>query len=238
MKDPEQLKKIFEEASQAVVYAHEAVEKKNSLIAPPSELIEVIKQYFQIQRKLAEEPHGALLNRDEISELGEQTINCLADLASWAEELGLHHESLMLEEITLNVTHWVIRNRGEVRSIDAIVNLLADKANRTSDKGLLTSIYHVIADVIDHTAAEIKNDADKSDLNRPWRMLNFNYAIVATRVMNRDMMVKAFDALGRHLPEDCPGFFEEGLKQSDKPDYGPEIREIMTEYFKKWTTLH
>lgn len=238
MKDPQQLKKIFNEASQSVLQAHQSSPQQNGLIAEPRELVDVINQYFNIQDKLEEQPHGQLLNREEISQLGEQTINCLADLADWAILLELKQEALILEEIILNITHWIIRNRGEIRSIEAIVNLLADKANRTNDKSLLTSIFHVIADVIEHTAAEIKKDSDKADLHRPWRMLNFNYAIVATRIASREMMVKAFDSLGRNLPEECPGFFEEGLKQSVKPVYGPEVKEIMTEYFKKWTTLH
>lgn len=190
MKDPQQLKKIFSEASAAVLQAYQASENKSSLIAAPQELVDIANQYFSIQDKLAEQPNGLLLNREEISQLGEQTINCLADLADWAILLELKQEALILEEITLNVTHWIIRNRGEIRSIEAIVNLLADKANRTIDTSLLNSIFHVIADVIDHTATDIKQDTDKSDPNRPWRMLNFNYAIVATRIMSREMMVK------------------------------------------------
>jgi hypothetical protein len=69
-------------------------------------------------------------------------------------------------------------------------------------------------------------------------MLNFNFAIVATRTMNEELMRKAFDTLGRNLPEDCPQFFAEGLIQSEKTVYGPEIKTMMAEYFKKWATLH
>ena len=63
-------------------------------------------------------------------------------------------------------------------------------------------------------------------------------AIDATRTQNRGLMKKAFDTLGRNLPEDCPQFFANGLKQSERPEYGPEIREMMTEYFKKWAVRH
>jgi len=33
-------------------------------------------------------------------------------------------------------------------------------------------------------------------------------AIDATRTQNRGLMEKAFDTLGRNLPEDCPQFFD------------------------------
>jgi hypothetical protein len=239
MTNPDELKQIFTEASSAVLQAYRQGDKLVVLEATPDQLIDAINQFFIIQEKLGDKPNPNIsLNRDNISLIGEQTINCLADLAYWAEQLSLPDEAALLEEIALSVTHWVIRQRGEIRSLEAIVNLLADKVNQTSDKKMLTALFHVIKDVIQHTAEDLKSDPEKSDPNRPWRMLNFNYAIVATRTMNRDLMVLAFDSLGQNLPEDCPGFFEEGLRQSEKPVYGPEIKTIMAEYFKKWTVLH
>lgn len=160
------------------------------------------------------------------------------ELGNWAARLALPQEKAMLEEIALSAAHWVIRHQGEIRSLEVIVNMLAAKANRSSDKAALTSLFHVMNDVIEHTSPELKSDVEKSDPARPWRMLNFNFAIVATRTMNKELMIRAFDTLGRNLPEDCPQFFEEGLKQSEKSEYGPEIKTMMTEYFKKWATLH
>ena len=73
-----------------------------------------------------------------------------------------------------------------------------------------------------------------------WRILNFNCAIVATRTQDAPLMHEAFDTLGRNLPEDedAPAFFEEGLKQSDKPVYGPLVKSLMQEYFARWTVRH
>ena len=51
-------------------------------------------------------------------------------------------------------------------------------------------------------------------------------------------MEKAFDTLGRNLPEDCPAFFEQGLQQAQKEVYGTEVRELMQDYFKRWATRH
>jgi hypothetical protein len=239
MPSAEDLKKIYTEASAAIQLAYD-----NSGIQPgatnaPSQLIEKLNQFFIIYEKLGNSQNeNNLLGKDNISEIGEQAINCLIDLANWAQQLGLPQEKAILEEIALAATHWIVRHQGEIRSLEPIVNLLAAKANQTSDKEILISLFYVIGEVLDRAAAEFKSDLDKSEPSRPWRMLNFNYAIVATRTMNRDVMEKAFDTLGRNLPEDCPEFFEEGLKQSQKPVYGPEIKNIMAEYLKKWATLH
>lgn len=239
MPSTEDLKKIYTEASAAIQVAFNNSGVEAGPETPPAQLIESINQFFIIYERLGNSHNqNNLFGKDNISELGEQAINCLMELASWAERLGLNRENAMLEEIALAAAHWIVRHQGEIRSLEAIVNILAAKANRTTGKEILTSLFHVMGEVIEHATPDFKNDLDKSDPSRPWRMLNVNYAIVATRTLDREMMVRAFDTLERNLPEDCPGFFEEGLKQSQKPVYGPEIQNIMAEYFKKWTTLH
>ena len=239
MNPPDDLKKIFTEASAAVLRAFSSSNAQPGGDATPAQLIDAINQFFIIYEKLGStRSENNLIKKDDISQIGDETINCLVELGTWAERLDLQHEKAILDEIALAATHWVIRQQGEIRSLEAIVNMLAAKANRSSDTSVLSALFHVIYDVIEHTSAELKSDPDKSDPSRPWRMLNFNFAIVATRTMNKDLMIKAFDTLGRNLPEDCPNFFEEGLKQSEKAVYGPEIKTMMAEYFKKWATLH
>jgi len=236
---PIDLQAAFDQASATVQLAFEINPVFSGDSPAPGELIEAINQFFSIYQKLGNEPEkNQSFSKDSISQIGEQTISCLVELSVWADKLELHKEKAILDEVALAVAHWVIRHRGEIRSLQAIVDMLAAKANQTSDKQVLTALFHVMNDVIEQAAPELKTDQDKSDPGRPWRMLNFNFAIVATRTMNRDLMTRAFDTLGRNLPEDCPQFFEEGLSQSEKAVYGPEIKTMMAEYFKKWATLH
>ena len=239
MPHTDELKKIFIQASAAVLQAFENSDMQSGEDAAPAQLIEAINQFMTIYEKLGNNPgQNSPFNNENISLIGEQAISCLIELGTWAERLGLQQEKAMLEEIAFAAAHWVIRHHGEIRSLEVIVNMLATKANRTADPVVLTSLFHVMNDVITHSSPELKSDLDKSDPGRPWRMLNFNFAIVATRTMDKELMIRAFDTLGRNLPEDCPQFFEEGLKQSEKAVYGPEIQSMMAEYFKKWATLH
>ena len=239
MTTPNDLKKIFTQASSAVLQAFDSSGSASGGDATPAQLIEAINQFFIIYEKLgSKRSENSLIKKDDISQIGDEAINCLDELGIWAGRLGLPQEKAMLEEIALAAAHWVIRHQGEIRSLEVIVNMLATKANSTSDKAILTSLFHVMNDVIENTSSELRSDLENSDPARPWRMLNFNFAIVATRTMDKELMIRAFDTLGRNLPEDCPHFFEEGLKQSEKAEYGPEIKTIMTEYFKKWATLH
>lgn len=233
------LKNLFKQASATVLQVFRSRSIGVGEDASPAQLIDAINQFFIIYEKLgSKHSENSLLNKDNISQIGEEAISCLYDLGDWAERLDLPQEQAMLGEIALAAAHWVIRHQGEIRSLDVVVNMLAAKANHTSDKTVLTSLFHVMNDVIEHASPEIKSDQDKSDPNRPWRTLNFNFAIVATRTMNKELMTIAFDTLGRNLPQDCSQFFEEGLIQSEKAEYGQEIKPIMTEYFKRWSTLH
>lgn len=239
MTTPNDLKSIFNEASAAVLLAYENNKTPGGGSAMPSQLIDVINQFFIIYEKPGVRPgQNNVFSKDAISQIGDQAISCLIELGTLAERVNLHQEKALLDEIALAAAHWVIKHQAEILNLEVIVNLLAAKANQTNDKTILTALFYVINDVIEYASAEFKNDLDKSDPSRPWRMLNFNFAIVATRTGNKELMVKAFDTLGRNLPEDCPNFFEEGLKQSQKDVYGPEIKMIMAEYFKKWATLH
>lgn len=239
MNIPDDLKKIFMQASAVILQAFDSSNTQPGGDATPAQLTEAITQFFIIYEKLgSKHSENSLIKKDNISKIGDEAITCLNELGTWAERLDLPREKAMLDEIALAAAHWVIRHQGDIRSLEVIVDMLAAKANRTSDKAVLTSLFHVINDVIAHTSPELQSDLDKSDPARPWRMLNLNFAIVATRTMDKELMVSAFDTLGRNLPEDCPQFFEEGLKQSEKAVYGPEIKTMMAAYFKKWATLH
>lgn len=234
-----EFKNIFNQASERIQNAFDGAGIQTGGQVTPPQLIEAMSQFFAIFEKLDSE-HGesGIILEDDINQMSEHAIGILMDLSVWADRLKLPKEKTALEQVSLGVAHWAIRHQGEIRILEPIVNALAAKANLTTDKEALTSLFHVINDVIEHVSPGIKNDLEKSDPTRPWRILNFNFAIVATRTLNPELMAKAFDTLGRNLPEDCPTFFEEGLKQAEKPGFGPEIKAMMKEYFTKWTTRH
>lgn len=239
MTSPDDLKKLFTQAGAAVLQAFASRNLQSGDDTTPAQLIDAINQFFIIYEKLGNKYiENSVIKKDNISQIGEDAINCLNELGIWAERLDLHKEKATLDEIALAAAHWVTRHQGEIRNLDLIVNILAAKANHTGDKAVLKSLFHVMNEIIEHTSPELKSDLDKTDPNRPWRMLNFNFAIVATRTLEKELMTRAFDTLGRNLPEDCPQFFEEGLIQSEKAEYGSEIKIIMTEYFQKWAILH
>ncbi len=235
----------IQELQQRFSGAAQAIEKRYSEQATlagevtPGQLAEAMTQLLRVFEKLDNEngQYGAL-PYDDPSDLGEHGINIAGDLATWSERLDLPEVKIELEKIAVGVALWVARHGGEIRSLETVVNGFAAIANSTQSEEALAVLYRAMQTVLEHTAPAIKNDLDKSNPGRPWRILNFNCAIVATRTQNAQLMHEAFDNLGRNLPEDASAFFEEGLKQSDKPVYGALVKSLMQEYFARWTVRH
>ncbi len=171
-------------------------------------------------------------------ELAEQALLLAAELADWSVRLELPHAKSDLESIAVGIALWVARHDGEIRELETVVNGFAASANTTSSDEALRALFHAMKAVLEHASPAIQADLDQSNPGRPWRVLNFNFAIVATRTQDEPLMRNAFDALSRNLPHDAPGFFEEGLKQSDKPVYGPVVKSLMQEYFSRWAVRH
>ena len=80
----------------------------------------------------------------------------------------------------------------------------------------------------------IARDLETVNPGRPWRLLNLNRAIVATRTHQPEVMEEAFSALAAQLPDDAPGFFTQGMEQMELLNYPPQVREVMDRYYKKW----
>ena len=71
-------------------------------------------------------------------------------------------------------------------------------------------------------------------LLRPWRVLNLNYGIVATRSHQPELIEQAYDALIANLPQDARQFFKEGKQQMDLVGYPEEVREVVERYNNMW----
>ncbi len=219
-------------------YQASSVKPGPEVIAPP-QLIEALDQLFAALKKL-DGDYGAtgLLPHDEASQLSDHALNCLIDLGAWAERLATAESRRSLGRVALGVADWTIRHHGEIRILEPLVDACATEANSTDSIETLISLFFVMQQLITHVSPVIQADLNKYDQSRPWRVLNFNLAIVATRTQNPDLMGQAFDALGATLPDDAPLFFEEGIKQAQKAGYGPEVKSLMQDYFDRWTVKH
>ena len=178
---------------------------------------------------------GNQASADDVTELGEYALELFDQSIHWAKHLDLQDVFETLQLFSIAMARWIAGHGGELLHLEPVVDALGRAANGAHEPGELLTLYQAMEEVVDATAAAIQQDLDKSNPGRPWRILHMNRAIVATRTHQPDVMEQAFAALVKHLPEDAPGFFTQGMEQMDLLDYPPHVREVMDRYYRKWS---
>lgn len=221
-----------------IVRAYEArrLPRREQAGITPIELGAALEQFLIIAQRLDQEEgaHGPIL-KDDASQLGDYGLQLLTDMMAWANRLELEAARGELEAVTLAAGDWILRHEGEIRTLEPLVNALAALANRTRDTAALEALARFMGQVIRQTSNLVKQDLEKNNPGRPWRLLHWNRGIVATRSHNPALMEEAFEDLIRDLPEEAPGFFAEGMQQMEALKYPPPVRAIMRRYFDRWT---
>ncbi len=178
---------------------------------------------------------GSQASAEDVTEMGEYALELFDQSLHWANHLDLPVVFKTLQLFTVAMARWIARHGGELLHLEPIVDSLARAANEIHEPAELLMLYHAMGEIIDATAATIQQDLDKSSPGRPWRILHMNRAIVATRTYQPDIMEEAFTIMIKHLPEDAPGFFTQGMEQMDLLNYPSHVREVMDRYYRKWS---
>ncbi len=202
----------------------------------PALLGEAVEQLFEaMERTEANARAGNQAAPEDVSGLGEYALELLEQALDLARRARLGEVYRALEGVVVSTARWIGRHGGSLQRLEPVVDALAQFANTTRDPGELLVLYEAMNEVTDYTADIIRRDLEKTNPGRPWRVLNMNRAIVATRTHQPDVMDTAFRALVENLPEDAPGFFAEGMEQMDLLNYPPHVREVMDRYYRKWS---
>jgi hypothetical protein len=226
-------RRALERAAQSVLPAFEQAGPFPGQEVTPPLLVDALRQCFEAcQQADTAEP---ALPAEEINELGTHALECLSDLGLWAFQLKLDEARTCIEDLAMDMAHWIIRHGGRITELEPVVNALARQANATRDPTVLSELFERGLALIGHAEPGIADDASQRD---SWRTLHVNCAIIATRTGDTERMNAAFDLLEKNLPEDCTSFYSEGLRETEKDGYGDAVRETMRERLAKWTTRH
>ena len=213
----------------------EDVNSPHNLLAAMDQAIDVLARAdadSAVQKEMSAESIGMLEEKD-ISQIGQFALDLLEAMVAFVQnKTGEQNRDLL--RLSIPVSLWVARHGGKLSQIDMLVNSLAGYANEISEPHLLTELAGVIKEVIDACDNEIRQDLEKTNMMRPWRILNLNYGIIATRSHQPELIEMAYDALVKNLPQDARQFFKEGLQQMDIVGYPVEVREVVERYNKMW----
>ncbi len=173
-----------------------------------------------------------------ISDMGDFGLYLLGNLKGVLHRLALEEARQALDHHIIALTLWVADNGGRVCELETVVNAFAGCANRLREPSELRPLCAAMGDVIrcvDPGARAVEDTAS------PWRLLNINRGIVATRCHDPDVMEETFELLVQNVPEHAPEFFREGLEQMELSDYPQKVRDVMERYHNRCCgppTLH
>jgi hypothetical protein len=222
---------------------------RQELDPSPRLLIEAMRKVLQLLdllqthglSEMQGEPADGAETEHDIHRLGEYGLNLLADLSTSAGRLGQNDLSHELEGLCLPFALWVTQQGGELRTLEPIVNAIAYQANTLREPLALEKLYALTGEIQLAVAPLLQNDLEKSNPNRPWRILLLNRAIIATRTHRPELIELAYANLVRHLPEEAAEFFRQGMQQMVALDYPQPVRQVVEKYYNLWSverTLH
>lgn len=206
----------------------------------PAMLREAFGQLLDVMRRVeADRAAGAEAaaggSAGNITELGEYALQLHASLAGHAGQAGGEDTRTATALLAVELALWIAGHGGQLDTLEPVVDGLAMIANSSRDPADLEALSQVMGRITQAVAPVIREDIEKINPGRPWRILLLNRSIVATRSHNTRVMEEAFAELTRHLPEDAARFFTEGMEQMDALNYPAHVREVMQKYHRQWT---
>lgn len=195
------------------------------------EIIVALRQVFDLADAVNEKDQ--VLSPDEITDIGDKGLMLIDKMVYELSSKKLDSEKQDVEQVALVIAQWVIAHNGALINIQSVVDGLAYLANEMNDKVAHSQLATFMGQVAQACTDVIKHDLDNSNSLRPWRILNINRGIVATRSHDLDVMTTAFSELIKAIPMDAPGFFKEGLTEMVRLNYPEPVRELMREYYDR-----
>jgi hypothetical protein len=129
---------------------------------------------------------------------------------------------------------WALRHGMEIEPVEPVVNALAERSNASRGREQLAAVFSLMQAVIENVRGRLGADLERSNPERPWRVLHANLAITAIRSEEPALLDAAFDALDTALPGERAAFYAEALPLSLAPGIAGAVRERIEERHRRW----
>lgn len=153
----------------------------------------------------------------------------LTDLAHLENDCRHEGEDALLAiaHLTVAVALWAVRHEVVLAVAEPVTNALAHLSNAAGGKAELSAVFGVMQGVIENVRPALEADLERSNPQRPWRLLHVNLAITAVRTEDSNLMELAFDALEAALPDERAAFYAEALSLAMAPKVAANVREAI-----------
>jgi hypothetical protein len=171
---------------------------------------------------------------EDADELLAATVTGLAHLESDCRRQGEHEAAGRLADLAIGLALWAVRHEVPLKVVEPVANALALRSNAAADKPALAAVFGLMQGVIAHVRPALAADLERSNPQRPWRLLHVNLAITAIRTEDEAMIDHAFDALDAALPDERASFYAEALSHAMGPRVAPQVRAAIERHHGRW----
>lgn len=220
------------EIMKRVIDENEKTQKISDEQSGPIPLAGAMSDFFEIASAL--ENGQQLEDKAAISDLANYAIDLVDRLQAQLWYLDIHDQRDRLSRLFVSLAVWFARQNAVLENLKGAADSFAILVNGENDKTELASMSCLMDEVLIAASDEHQRDEDRSDQWRPWRVLNLNTGVAATRSFDVELMRDIFDKMEQRLPYDLPKFFADGQRQVTVQDVPDQVRDLMTEYADKW----
>jgi hypothetical protein len=196
----------------------------------PAELVTSLGQL----REIVQNNTTSRLTPGEVTEIGDFSMQLLSSTSTILQRMNNVELQQQNGLLAVSMALWTGANGGQINMLEPLVDTLAWLANHIEDTQQLAELTRVLGSLMEACSIAISNDLDNTNPGRPWRVLNINRGIVATRSHDIDLMHEVFETLIRNLPQDAAGFFQQGMSEMDRLGYPDHVRKVMQEYAEQY----
>lgn len=200
----------------------------------PLALASALSDFFMIASTL--ESGQNQLDDEQMAEFGDYGLDLLDRLAYQLRLLEIMDQRERMSRVYASLGVWLVRHKAVLNNLEGVADGFAWIVNGLSDSDELAEMCRIMDEVAEAASEPLALDQDRSNPWRPWRVLNLNTGIAATRSLDPKLMEGTFDKLGRRLPHDMPGFLVDGRRQAATQNVPDAVLEVLDRYIEKWPT--
>jgi hypothetical protein len=200
----------------------------------PLALAGALSDFFQIAGAL--EAGAARLEQEELDELCAYGLDLLDRLAFLVRKIEIMDKRDTVARMFASMGVWVARRGATIDNLQGTADGFGIIVNGTTAPDDLRGLCALMEEVIEAASVRLQLDEDRGDAWRPWRVINLNAGIAATRSLDPRLMEQTFERLGRRLPYDMSGFLADGMRQVAFQEVPDAVRDVIRAHMEKWPT--
>ena len=222
------------EVTQAVLARNEEAQSVMEDQSGPIALARALSDFFQIAGVL--ESGAAQLEPEELQEFCAYGLDLLDRLAFLVRKVEIMDKRDRVARMFASMGVWVARRGAIIDNLEGTADGFGMIVNATHETDDLRSLCNLMEEVIEAASVRLQLDEDRGDAWRPWRVINLNAGIAATRSLDAELMERTFERMGRRLPYDMPEFLADGMRQAAFQNVPDAVKDVMRRHTEKWPT--